>query len=469
MKTELKDITRTLEAGRFAEAQKLIEDYQPKTSERAFVSYLRALTTFNLGHIEESFLSFQACLNRESPIEWWLNFGVVCRDSQRWASLQDVAHELSTRGITGYEASALISEAARRACRLHQAVEAFEEEHQRQPDDHRVTLGYANALRDARRYDDAVNVFKGLLSHSREPEMLWNMALSKLALGPSHLDALEVRFQRSTPPFLEYSPRTLPRLTDARQLSDARLLVVSEQGFGDTLQFCRYIGGLEEKCAALAWVVPKRLKTLLSLPFPEVELLNPDDVDEAKWDGWISLMSCGSLDLKEPEGPYLRAPKLHTQYQNYQGAVCINWAGSSTYVHDYWRSLSIKDFAPIYTGKLSSQLVSIQHGLSHEEQENLPSGVTHLGHCLDTGADGFCETAALIVASQALITTDTSVAHLAGGLGVKTHLILGPLADWRWEWNEESTPWYPSLRLHRWHSRDELPIVMAKVRDELGD
>ena len=468
MDIELKDIIRTLEESRFKEAQKLIEHYQPRASERAFVSYLRALTTFNLGHIEESFLSFQACLNRESPIEWWLNYGILCRNSERWASLQEVAHELSTRGVTGYEASALISEAARRACRLHQAVEAFEEEHQRQPEDHRVGLGYANALRDAGRYDDAVNVFEDLLSHSREPEVLWNMALSKLALGPSHLDALEVRFQRSTPPFLEYAPDALPRLTDANQLSDARLLVISEQGFGDTLQFCRYIGGLEEKCSALAWVVPKRLKTLLSLSFPEVELLNPDDVDEAKWDGWISLMSCGSLNLKEPQSPYLRAPKLPTEYQKYQGAVCINWAGSSTYVHDYWRSLSIKDFAPLYTKGLSAKIVSIQHGLTDKEQDTLPSNVAPLGHCLDTGADGFCETAALIVASKALITTDTSVAHLAGGLGVNTHLILGPLADWRWEWSEESTPWYPSLRLHRWHSRDELPTVMAKIRDELG-
>ena len=78
------------------------------------------------------------------------------------------------------------------------------------------------------------------------------------------------------------------------------------------------------------------------------------------------------------------------------------------------------------------QLVSIQHGLSDKDRASLPPMVHSIGHRIDTMSDGFLETASLLKESKAFITTDTSVAHLAGGL-MKTHLVLGPIADWRWE------------------------------------
>ena len=467
MGNTLQDIIRTIEEGRLSEAFTSLEAYQPKSHEVEFTTYLQALTTYRLGDYTSSASKFDACITASSPIDWWLNFGILAREAELWEPLIRVANHLKGCRATGYEATVLMAEAARREERFDDAVALFQLEFKREPSDQRVSHGYANALRDAGRYASALDIFDEHLGQSTDPEVHWNKALTELALTPSCLAPLETRFQRTPPPFLEYNPTALPRVTVPSELQNARTLVISEQGFGDTLQFCRYLDALQQKCKELAWVVPKRLSRLLKLSFPQIRIITKAEVVESEWHNWISLMSCGSFDLATNSTPYLTAPNLSQLLQPYKGAILLNWSGSPTYVHDYWRSLTLEDLSPLYAPPVTTPLASIQHGLTKHQLMSIPSTVKALGHLIDQGEDGFCDTAALLAACEAFITTDTSVAHLAGALNVRTYLILGPVADWRWEASADTTPWYPSMSLHRWQSRQEIPSLLRSIREQI--
>ena len=468
MKNGLSDIIERLQAGQFSEALIQLESYRPAPREEKLCLYLRAIASFNTGHLASAQRYFEQCIEDESPIDWWINYGIFCRDAGAWAALDEVAAHLQQRKSRGYEVTTLIAESHRRRCELDEAVECYETELQCNPEAPKLLLGYANALRDARRYQQALDVFESPAIKLQDPEIRWNQALTQLAMGPSNLPNLESRFQRTPSPYLEYQPKNLARLPQLTQPSKQRLLLVSEQGFGDTLQFARYVAALHSTYPSLGWVVPQRLVRLLRLSFPSVRLLSSSEVNEAEWDAWLPLLSTGYQGLKPDAAPYLHAPKLPPSLEAYRGTVLLNWAGSSTYIHDFWRSLTAEDFFPLCSGETTFETVSIQHGLNELQRRQLPESVIAIGHLLDIGDDGFYETAALFSVAKALVTTDTAVAHLAGALGLQTHLVLGPLADWRWEWEEETTPWYPSTTLHRWKSRDEIPKLMKKIRAALN-
>ena len=459
----LQQIVQAIEAGQYEQAHHLFEALKVEPQEAQLAAYLRALTNFQLGQISRALALFADATATDCPNDWWVNYGICARKAEAWETLALVTANLRRRGVGGYQSVALQAETARRDCDFEEAVRLFQQERQRGIRSLELEHAYANALRDAGQYQEALTVYHEALSTQEDPEIRWNKTLTELAIGKAGLKSFEHRFERSPPPYLEYTPTKLTRFSEAQDLRNKRLLLISEQGFGDSLQFARYAPALEKMSKSFAWVVPKRLKKLLSESFPGLTCIEHSQVDEAEWDGWTGLMSAPYLGIDEVEGPYLKAGHLPQHLQKFRGSVLINWAGSKTYIHDFWRSLTAEDFAELAAFDCETPLISIQHGLDAEARASLPTGIQALGHTIDTEGDGFLETASLLNVSKAFVTTDTSVAHLAGALGVKTHLILGPLADWRWEWENQTSPWYPTMVLHRWRKRSELAEIMASI------
>ena len=461
---ELTEIIKAVEVGQYELARDLLEKLEEKPHEAQFAAYLRALTHFQLGQISDALTFFAHATTGDCPDDWWVNYGICAREAQAWRTLAKVTAYLREHDVGGYQSITLQAETARRNCNFEEAIELFQQARLRTKPTFELEHAYANALRDAGRYEDALPIYQEALSAREDPEVRWNKTLTELAIGRAGLQSFEHRFERSPQPYLEYTPTNLTRFSDAGDLRGKRLLLISEQGFGDSLQFARYAPALKEMSKSFAWVVPKRLMQLLSQSFPELTCIEHSQVDEADWDGWTPLMSAPYLGVDEAEGPYLKAGNLPEHLKEFNDSILINWAGSTSYIHDFWRSLTAQDFMNLAGDDNETPLISLQHGLDSEARASLPTGIRALGHTIDTGSDGFLETASLLNASKAFVTTDTSVAHLAGGLGVETHLILGPLADWRWEWENQSSPWYPTMVLHRWRKRSELPNLMAKIR-----
>ena len=172
-------------------------------------------------------------------------------------------------------------------------------------------------------------------------------------------------------------------------------------------------------------------------------------------------------------GPYLSAsPQLVDEWRerlvSYAGfRVGLCWQGNSKYLFDSQRSFPLSRFAPL--AKIPGvRFVSLQKGEGADQVANADFQIVDLSAELDEAAGPFMDTAAVMKNLDLVITSDTSVAHLAGGLGVPVWVALSAHTDWRWMLDRRDTPWYPSMRLFRQRQLNEWDEVFAAIAEELA-
>jgi hypothetical protein len=147
--------------------------------------------------------------------------------------------------------------------------------------------------------------------------------------------------------------------------------------------------------------------------------------------------------------------------------IGIAWQGSQSKI-DEGRSFPLSLFHTL-SNVQNVHLISLQKGFGVEQLEKLPTGmkVETLGEDFDNGPDAFIDTAAVMKCLDLVITSDTSIAHLAGALGVQVFVALQFVPDWRWLLDRNDSPWYPSMRLFRQKERDSWKSVFLDIKDEL--
>ncbi len=171
--------------------------------------------------------------------------------------------------------------------------------------------------------------------------------------------------------------------------------------------------------------------------------------------------------------PYLKAePELETRWRARIGArgfkIGIAWQGNPSVKIYEGRSIPLKEFVPL--SRLAEvRLISLQKHVGLDQLAHLPRDVTveTLGDTFDNGPDAFIDAAAVMNGLDLIITSDTSIAHLAGALGRPTWVALKYDPDWRWLLDREDSPWYPTLRLFRQPERKNWTQVFAKIEAEL--
>ena len=270
---------------------------------------------------------------------------------------------------------------------------------------------------------------------------------------------------------------TLPRgdgWLGERDISRSTLLAYSEQGFGDTIQFCRFLGALETRCARLIVQVQPELKALLSANFSSATVIDTAETPPA-FDAHCALMSLPLALGVGPDGfacdgPYLHAePQLRALWQasvaqTGKPRVGIVWSGAAYHLDDRNRSITIGRLAPLLSPKID--WVCLQNHLrpgDGEALETLPQVAYH-GEGLKT----FADTAALIDLLDLVICVDTSVAHLAGAMGKPVWILLPFSPDWRWRLDRTDSPWHPTARLFRQLAPGDWASVLKRVGRELS-
>ncbi len=149
-----------------------------------------------------------------------------------------------------------------------------------------------------------------------------------------------------------------------------------------------------------------------------------------------------------------------------QRGFCIGicWQGNPVGSIDQGRSFPFDNFGAIR--KISGvRLVSLQKNHGLDQLNSLPPGlsVETLGDDFDSGPDAFVDTAAMMSCLDIVITCDTSIAHLAGALGVPVWVALKHVPDWRWLLDRQDSPWYPSMKLYRQTTRGDWAEVFARI------
>jgi tetratricopeptide (TPR) repeat protein len=329
-----------------------------------------------------------------------------------------------------------------------------------------------NVLRKQAHYAEARQCYdQALALRPGYVEALWNRSLLELLLGnyPEGWRAYEVRSRRTV-----NRPREFPQpLWRGEPLGGARILLHSEQGLGDTLQFLRYVPRVQDAGGAVLLLVPPGLQPLVapllgaSDRVVSEECLPPFDVQCPLMS--LPLAFQTTLDSIPAEVPYLTVPDdALRRAENFQWPsegfrVGLVWSGNPQHANDRFRSMRPETLAPLLSLD-HIHFFSLQVGVSAEGIENLPARVTDLRPFITDMAD----TAALVYHLDLVITVDTAVAHLAGALAQPTWLLLPSAPDWRWLTDREDSPWYPTMRLFRQRQFGDWQPVMQRVRIELS-
>ncbi len=293
------------------------------------------------------------------------------------------------------------------------------------------------------------------------------MILLKLGRFTDGWEDYEWRWQ--TPMFTAFScPQ--PRW-QGEAITDKILLVHTEQGAGDALQFARFLPMAAGRCKKLVLACTDALRPLLAGVEGVAEARLPGAVLLDSFDYFCPLLSLPkvlgiTLDNLPAAVPYLHAPDYvsvpHlTADKRVRVGFC--WAGSATHQNDAHRSCPLPNWETLLTSP-EAVFYSLQTPVSGSDAALLEKwGVINL----EPELTDYARSAALINQLDLVIGVDTSVIHLAGGLGKSTWVLLGPHSDWRWLLNRDSSPWYPTMRLFRQVQPDDWRELMARVQRAL--
>ena len=305
----------------------------------------------------------------------------------------------------------------------------------------------------------------------------WNKGVTSLIMGEfdEGWRLYEWRTKRARP--AEFGELSQPSWTGAEPLDGRTLLIVAEQGFGDTIQFSRYVRLAEARGANVILAVQDRLKRLLGTLDASVRIVAVSALP-SEFDYYVRLLSLpfifetrlGNIPARVP---YIRAEQ--DRIEKWKGRVGsegvrigICWQGAKGGEIDIGRSFHVRMFERIAQSP-GVRLISLQKYGGEDQLLDLPAGmhVECLGEELDPGPDAFIDTAAVMECVDLVITSDTAIAHLAGALGRPAWIALSYVPDWRWLLNRSDSPWYPTLKLFRQKQRDDWETPFAEMEFEL--
>ena len=253
-----------------------------------------------------------------------------------------------------------------------------------------------------------------------------------------------------------------------------RVVIYSEQGFGDVINFVRYARALQADGATVYCVMPPELIALVE-SMPGVICLKPNLNIEA--DYHVALLELPlhyrtRLDNVPALTPYLHAPedkKAACKHKltpwDGQLKIGIAWAGHDIHANHHNRSMALSEFKPILDMP-GVQCFSLQKSDGGRYTDIKPDPERLIDFTQDW-AD-FTDSAAMIENLDLVISVDSAVAHLAAALHKPTWVILPPNADWRWLLDRDSSPWYPSIKLYRRSHKEARSAQMGRVVADLS-
>jgi tetratricopeptide (TPR) repeat protein len=351
--------------------------------------------------------------------------------------------------------------------RIAESIEMMEQTQALQPGSVPIATTMASLyMRDKRYPQSLVAADRAVSLGPNDADAHGARALALLSVGDFERGFIEYEWRWrcqnfDTPQFNFRQP-----MWDGSDPSGRTVMVHQEQGFGDIIHFTRYLPMIAAAGATVVVECPAELRTLMK---------NVRGVSRAvaaglalpAFDLHVPILSLPALfhTTREtiPGEPYLKADadriaawreKLDSAIgagaMSGEKRIGLAWGGRDK--PDPRRTVGLASMAPLARVP-GVVFVSLQKGPHAADAKMPPEGMRLID--LSDDLKDFGETAALMANLDAVVTIDSAVAHLAGGLGARTFLLLPFICDWRWMPEVETTPWYPTMRLFRQKTRDE--------------
>ncbi len=427
-----------------------------------------ALAENQLGDKENAAIHFQRAikLNVNNPIAA-SNLASIYYQQSRYAEAIDLARRGTRLHPDKSWALTLLGLILAEAGQFDAAMEAFEASLKIDPKRDNTLLNMANAYVDHHDFDKAYPLFAELRARHDAAHLRRAEAYARLVQGDYEKGWQLAEARLEMPMALRETP-TFPRWR-GEDLNGKKLLLLAEQGFGDTLQFARFGKYLEGRGAEIIWAVQEPLVDLLAANVNGKIYSRDKGIPAA--DYYLPLLSLPlATGHMLPESwraaPYIKAPANGPMLPaiNKKHKIGLVWAGSTAHSRDFRRSITAGTLKPLMDAMPNAQFYAPFIGGALDQIGDLP--ITRL----DDLIKNFSDTAFLLKQMDAVVTVDTVIGHLAASMGVPTIMLIAYAPDWRWGLTGQQSPWYDSLTLCRqtvmgdWNSAIQAAIAAVPVR-----
>jgi tetratricopeptide (TPR) repeat protein len=474
-----------IQTGRLEDGIELIDRALAISPDYAEALYNRGAALQKLNRFDEALASYDRALAiNPAYAEALSNHGIVLMELKRFdealasydralAINPAYAEALSNRGIVLMELK-----------RLDEALASYDRALAIRPEYAEALCGRGVVLVKLKRLDEArASYDRALAIRPEYAEALFARGSASLQLGDFENGWIGYENRWDMKEALERKLKADCPVWKGESISGKRVIVYEEQGLGDTIQFSRYLRKLSDLQAQVTFLVHPDLHRLLRTLGHAVQFVGTDPVGES-FDYQCALLSLPlafgtTLESVPAEIPYLRAePVRVAKWRERLGEqgfkIGVAWQGSKAGKIDIGRSFALAEFLGV--SRLPNvRLISLQKGEGVEHLRDLPEGmaVETLGDDYDGDEGAFLDAAAVMETLDLVISSDTSIAHLAGALGRPTWVALKHVPDWRWLLDGAESPWYPTMRLFRQRTMDDWTGVFSEIeyalRELMGD
>lgn len=359
---------------------------------------------------------------------------------------------------------------------LDEQIEYFEKSRLLKPDYSQAVRNLALTYQLVGRYEEAVEAFQALFDLEPVTDDYMAYGCLKIRLGDFQegFKYYESRFLKN------FGGTAYPKIDKPRwqgeDISEKALLVQSEQGFGDTFQFFRYLLQIKPLAKKIIFRAQNELADLIRLNSQGIEVVDmTTDLNDLEFDYHIPLMSLPLItkakvdDIPLTEG-YIKADEEKIQkykaeyFNNDCFKIGISYSGSV--IGNNSRNIPLRVFYPL-TRLKNVKVYSFQKNSGSEQLKKVPKAfeIVDLGKTFNN----FSDTAAAMSNIDLFVTSDNGVFNLAASMGKKPFLLLSQYAEWRWLLDSEKTPWYDSVKIFKKESEsDDWSLLMSRVMEEIS-
>jgi tetratricopeptide (TPR) repeat protein len=424
----------------------------------------------------------QALRHQPDNAEVLSNLGAALREEGALEEAIEILRRAVTEQPNNSAALLNLGSALCYAYKLDESVAVCEKALAVDPSNAKLYHNLGSTLLEAGRVAHALSCFERALAISPDQrETLDCLTHVLLLVGDFHRGwrAHESRFVRESYRNWRGLIPSAPKW-DGNRPANGRVMLVAEQGHGDAMQFVRYAHLLiEAGLRPSLQCHPRLVKLLASSGYFDAIVPFGTPLADANTP-WFPLLSMPLIAGTELSTIPARVPYLYAERKlaSRWGAlfagdsslrVGIAWQGNPKAETGILRDRSIpaREFAPL-AAIPNVKLICLQKGFGIEQLRTVDFASRIIAPDLDVGADGYLDTAALMTQLDLIVTSDTSIAHLAGALGRPVWVALKHSPDWRWLLHRTDSPWYPTMRLFRQSRPGSWDAVFRQIGQEIS-
>jgi len=434
-------------------------------------------TLQKLKHYDEALLAYDDAITfLPNYAEAYSNRGNTLHELKRYEEALSAHHQAIALQPDYAEAYSNLGNTLQKLKRHNEALIAYGNAISLNPRFSEAWCNKGFTLSELKHYDEALAAYdEAIKLDHNNAEAYWNKSLTELVTGEfiSGWRNYEYRWKKKEAE--AYKHTECQPLTNLNNIAGKKILVWSEQGYGDTIQFSRFVKSLLALNAEVIFEVQKPLKSLLADSFTGCTVISEGD-EYGTVDFSIPLLSLPLifsviLDNIPNKISYLEKIDQKTGYWKNKlnlDKTCLNigvaCSGNENHKNDINRSMDLKLFEPLTK---FANLFLIQKNMRPNDEAYLEksSNIFYLGNEIQD----FTDSAAIVGEMDAIVSVDTSLAHLSGALGKPTFIAIPWTPEWRWLLDRQDSPWYPEVKIFRQKSPDNWIEVINEIVEYFND